>query len=278
MELYLEVMSGDALGKKFKVADGLKIGRKDCDILLGDPKVSSHHANIVSRGGQRYFIQDQKSSNGIKFNGLKVPELLLAPGVEFRLGNTVLRVIDLAPPAVKVSPKAAVEPDTPLPVTPPKSSPKPAKAEKPPPLSVEPPEIKESEPIEVEMPQTWRTVLLNLIQNAGLRAQNVLNDEIKAFQPPLKLVCQRGQDLGKTWVFGYGPRQVGEKSIDLALKEPGVPPICFEVRPHVSGAEFKTDYPKIVKLNGQERSHDILKAGDVIEILSTQLMVDFHET
>ncbi len=277
MDLYLEVMSGDSSGKKFKLADGLKIGRKNSDILLSDPKVSSYHANIVSRGGQRYFIQDQKSANGIKFNGLKVPELLLAPGVEFRLGNTVLRVIDLEPPVVKAVPKIAPEPEPPPPAPPPKLAPKRPKAEKPPPLSAEPPKIEKPAPVEVEMPKTWRTVLLNLIQNAGLRAQNVLNDEIKAFDPPLKLICQRGQDFGKTWIFGYGPRQVGEKSADLALKEPQAPPICFEVRPHTSGVEFKTDFPKLVKLNGQERSHDILRAGDVIEILGTQLMVDFHE-
>jgi pSer/pThr/pTyr-binding forkhead associated (FHA) protein len=274
MDLYLEVMSGKSAGKRFKLTEGLKIGRKRSDILLSDPKVSSHHANIVSRGSRRYFIQDNKSANGIKFNGLKVPELLLAPGVEFRLGNTVLKVIDLDPPVAKMPTKPEAAPEKPAPV----SMPPPVNVQKPPPIEVATPSPKAPAPVEVEMPQTWRTVLMNLIQNASLRAQNVLNDEIKAFDPPLTLVCQQGQDFGKTWVFGYGPRQVGAKSADLVLKEPQAPPICFEVRPHASGAEFKTDFPKLVKLNGQERSHDILKAGDVIEILSTQLMVDFHET
>jgi len=316
MELYLEVIVGAALGRRFKLADGLKVGRRNCDVLLSDPKISSHHADIEARdvnGTKKFFILDNKSSNGIKFNEIRVPELVLTPGIEFRLGSTVLRVIDVGPPPKKPDkPIGGAKQDDPplksileLQPLPPQAQPKPKQSEviKPArPLDKAPkgkPQVRPQAqkpdaglplhrperdfttpqpPDEIEMPETWRDILFKLIENAGLRADNVINTKIAAFNPPLRFRCVRGLDYGKTWILGYGPRIIGPKSLDLALKESAAPPICFEVSPQDSGVEFKTLFPQIVKLNGQELSSEILQDGDIIEIFNTQLVVAFYDT
>ncbi len=285
MDLFIEIIVGEPLGKKFKLASGIKVGRKNCEILVADPKISSYHATVVAKGQGsqlKYFLKDNNSSNGIKFNDLKVPELLLSPGVEFRLGNTVFKVVEPAekvvpPPEKKVDKKpepvvklAVKAPEKPKPIvpTPEKIVQKPTTppAQKPLPEAPKP------------VPPTWRELLTKLIQSTSLRAGDVLNENLRAFNPPLKFRCIRGRQYGKSWILGYGPRSIGPKSLDLVLNESTAPPICFQVVPTLTGVEFKTGHPEIVRLNGQKLAKVILHAGDVIEILNTQLVVDFeHE-
>lgn len=287
MDLFIEIIVGEPLGKKFRLASGLKVGRKNCEILVDDPKISSYHATVVARGGEakaKLFLKDNNSSNGIKFNDLRVPELFLSRGVEFRLGNTVFRVVEaegkstLAPEkksdgmpkiSLKDAEKPKIEKQSPIiilpnqsvltPTTPPIQKPLPSA-----PAPVVPP------------PPTWRETLSRLIQSTSLRAADVLNQDIRAFNPPLKLSCVRGKQYGKTWILGYGPRQIGPKSLDLVLNESTAPPICFQVVPTATGCEFKTHHPDIVRLNGQKLTKVTLHAGDVIEILNSQLVVDFE--
>jgi FHA domain/Domain of unknown function (DUF1707) len=62
----------------------LTIGRApDCDLLLGDPMVSRHHAEL-QRIGSEWLLIDLGSSNGTRLNGWRVVEPVVV-----RLGDQV---------------------------------------------------------------------------------------------------------------------------------------------------------------------------------------------
>lgn len=290
MDLFIEIIGGEPRGKRFVLVNGFKLGRKNCEILIADPKVSSLHATIFTKGSgadQKYFLKDNNSSNGIKFNDLRVPELFLAPGVEFRLGNTVFRVVAAAtnlpaPPKEVRSPQSeplpkivSKAPDRPRPEKPIIVYPEkvivpadlPTPMAQPAPLDLPP---------EVEAPPQWRDLLKKLLEVSSMRASDSVTEMLGAFNPPLRLRCVRGRQYGKSWIFGYGPRQVGPKSLDLVLIEAAAPPICFNVAPVTDGVEFKTQYPDVVRVNGQKLTRAALHEGDIIEILNSQLMVEFE--
>jgi FhaA, N-terminal domain/FHA domain len=68
---------------------GAVIGRsRDCDVVLDDPNVSRHHAEVRPSGGS-WIVNDLGSTNGIKLNGRRVrgPESLRR-GDEIELGTS----------------------------------------------------------------------------------------------------------------------------------------------------------------------------------------------
>lgn len=66
------------------------IGRQgDCTIVLADPNVSRHHAEIRP-SGDGFVVVDLGSTNGTKVNDTRVSEHQLRDGDEVRLGNTVM--------------------------------------------------------------------------------------------------------------------------------------------------------------------------------------------
>lgn len=66
------------------------VGRaNDCTIVLGDPNVSRHHAEIRP-AGDGFLVVDLGSTNGTKINGAKVGQHLLRDGDEVCFGNTVM--------------------------------------------------------------------------------------------------------------------------------------------------------------------------------------------
>lgn len=76
-----------------EVKSGMSIGRKKADLVIRDGLISTKHASIEeSKDG--LMIVDQGSTNKIKHNGEKKSELLLTDGLEFELGNVVVKVID----------------------------------------------------------------------------------------------------------------------------------------------------------------------------------------
>src|SRR5437588_1033049 len=67
------------------------IGRsRDCDITLEDPNASRRHAEVRNQDGH-WVVTDLGSTNGIKVNGRRVEEAVLAPGDEIELGLARLR-------------------------------------------------------------------------------------------------------------------------------------------------------------------------------------------
>jgi hypothetical protein len=71
--------------------DPVTIGRlPECDVVLGDTKVSRRHAE-VRRDGADVMVVDLGSTNGTKVNGAGVRERRLTDGDEITVGTTTLR-------------------------------------------------------------------------------------------------------------------------------------------------------------------------------------------
>jgi pSer/pThr/pTyr-binding forkhead associated (FHA) protein len=70
--------------------DRLAIGRRpSSDILLNDPEVSRHHADLVRRGGE-WWVVDANSVNGTYVNGARAGEARLRSGDRIGIGSTEL--------------------------------------------------------------------------------------------------------------------------------------------------------------------------------------------
>ena len=73
-------------------AGATTLGRADdCDLLLDDSAVSRAHARVTVEGG-RVFLADLGSGNGTWFQGLKVREMEIEDGAEFRIEPFTLRI------------------------------------------------------------------------------------------------------------------------------------------------------------------------------------------
>src|SRR5262249_26770161 len=85
------------------------------DIILRDPKVSRHHAEIVFERGF-FVLHDLASANGTYVNSKRVRVAPLTHGAKIRLGNTYGRFSEELPTESDAPPAAAAEPyDQPMP-------------------------------------------------------------------------------------------------------------------------------------------------------------------
>jgi len=94
MNLFLEIKNGELLGQKFKVQEGLRIGRTIGEVQLKDSKLSSLHAQIELNRDGEYVLVDRNSSNGIWVGEEKVKTVAMMRGVTFRLGKTMFMVVE----------------------------------------------------------------------------------------------------------------------------------------------------------------------------------------
>ncbi len=88
------------------------------DIILRDPKVSRHHAEIVFERGF-FVLHDLASANGTFVNGKRVRVAPLTHGAKVRLGNSYGRFSEELPTEEGAEPLKAVEPfEQPMPSPP----------------------------------------------------------------------------------------------------------------------------------------------------------------
>ncbi|HKH16214.1 MAG TPA: FHA domain-containing protein, partial [Solirubrobacteraceae bacterium] len=74
-----------------------RIGRRaTADIVLDDSTVSRRHALVVERGGAS-VIADDRSLNGVYVNGQRVREARLRHGDEVRIGDRMMRYLEVSP-------------------------------------------------------------------------------------------------------------------------------------------------------------------------------------
>lgn len=92
MKLTLVGMDGLAKDRRKTLRPGFKIGRKDCDFNLKDSKVSILHAEIIEDSDGNLVLQDRNSTNGIRFQGVKVDAITMTPGVIFQIGASSFTV------------------------------------------------------------------------------------------------------------------------------------------------------------------------------------------
>lgn len=77
------------LKKRFR-RYALSLGRSDqCDIILNDPFITGHHAEIEFRKGD-YYIRDAKSRNGTFLNDYRISDTKMPSKGTIRLGRSVL--------------------------------------------------------------------------------------------------------------------------------------------------------------------------------------------
>lgn len=79
------------------------------DIILRDPKVSRHHAEIVFERGF-FVLHDLASANGTYVNGKRIRVAPLTHGARLRMGNTYGRFSEELPTENEAAPIAAVDP------------------------------------------------------------------------------------------------------------------------------------------------------------------------
>jgi len=91
----LSVVAGPDLDKKFTVPLPCTLGRKEVDIILGDRLVSGRHA-IMRESGGRLLVEDLGSTNGTYVNGVEVKARELLEGEVITVGETRLRVENIA--------------------------------------------------------------------------------------------------------------------------------------------------------------------------------------
>ncbi|PKQ30542.1 MAG: hypothetical protein CVT62_13080 [Actinobacteria bacterium HGW-Actinobacteria-2] len=93
MPTVLKVTHGKQAGLTIPLAGGVLIGRgADCQLILDDDYVSTHHARI-SLGSDGYLVEDLGSTNGTMLNNepLRVPSAF-TPGDSLRIGRTLMSV------------------------------------------------------------------------------------------------------------------------------------------------------------------------------------------
>jgi transcriptional regulator with GAF, ATPase, and Fis domain len=89
----LRVTSGVDLGQAIAVSlHRVRVGKaSDNDLVLSDPKVSRHHLELrVEDHG--LVVRDLDTTNGTYFKGARIQAVVLEPGAELRLGQTVVRL------------------------------------------------------------------------------------------------------------------------------------------------------------------------------------------
>lgn len=91
----LLVTAGPLAGSRMNLNNTgeVTIGRADNSaFVLNDDYASAHHAKLINRDGS-WYLEDLDSRNGTFLNGQRVdqPEKL-EPGMEIRIGRTILRL------------------------------------------------------------------------------------------------------------------------------------------------------------------------------------------
>ena len=122
----------------------------------------------------------------------------------------------------------------------------------------------------------WRDTLKSLVPK--LQASNrTMASPVLPFAKPVKLLFKEGVQADQEIVLGFGPRKLGSDTLDIELQEYSAPPVAFEISPDAEGARFTTAHPKLVLLNQNPISSDILKGGDVIQCGESLIEVSFLE-
>ena len=135
--------------------------------------------------------------------------------------------------------------------------------------------VVEAEPMGAS-PGSWVPAVQAFIERASIEIAGQIAGElpcpVAAFDPPIELTFTQGRQIGLVWTLGFGPREVGARSIDLPIEEPGAPDVCFELSPGAGGvALFRTRHASVVRLNGQEVESGEVADGDLIEFANTRL-------
>ncbi len=102
--LVIEVVAGPSAGRRVRLGSKPLVvgGERACDLVLDDPAVSRHHAELqVTSHGIR--VRDLDSTNGTFVRDTRITEAVVQVGAALRFGSTSVRVCGHAPPTVPPS-------------------------------------------------------------------------------------------------------------------------------------------------------------------------------
>lgn len=258
MPIYFEITDTPDPKMKGHVAEvfsGLKIGRKDGQLIIQDGHMSGFHAQVEQVGPDRFVLVDQDSHNGIMLNGRSVKKVTLLPDVHFMLGSTSFKVIVRIESLLDVSSLVtwqerfrenlrrflrSVERE--------KES------------------LQEGELKGIDLPQMPKELPLGPYYQS-----------ISPFPYPVKLQFLFGPQAEVEWQLGYGPRRAGFYHFDLQIIEPQCPNEIFEIRTSADQTSvevlcFDTDF---VKINGQAYERKLLEHGDRVSLGKTEILITF---
>ena len=97
--------------------------------------------------------------------------------------------------------------------------------------------------------------------------------ELSPFFQPLELSFLKGPQMGMSRFLAYGPRVFGSESVDGPLFDACAPRDAFSFQPADGEILFETDYPELIKLNGESVSQKAVKNGDIISFGDTQIKI-----
>ncbi len=288
MAIFLKVLNGPDAGKTIEMQEGVTIGRSpNANFSFQDPRMSGRHVQVV-RAGAELLLIDLGSKNGFRVDGIRSTKTAFISGSSLKVGGTEfevvtdpLKFIDMAeappqPPKtiertrvvspVKLSPLSKRAPDVNKAVVAPKF-----------PDEIEMEAIVAKQPKPVAAPPKWHEYFVQFIKNSLVKIKSKPR-QLRPFRRLVKLNVMSGIQSESVWTLGYGPRQVGPRSCDLVIEDPGAPGICFSLAPDDDSVVFTTDHPDVVKLNERSVRTDTLKPGDVISFASTSIQFGFeHE-
>jgi len=88
---HLVVQQGDDLRVVAVTGEVMRVGRsRAADLCLDDAATSRRHALILRRDGVTRVVDD-RSLNGVRVNGERVTDAVLADGDEIAIGSVLLR-------------------------------------------------------------------------------------------------------------------------------------------------------------------------------------------
>lgn len=97
----LWIREGSRKGRSYPIKHGTVIGRKEGDLLLDDPKVSSQHAKFTIEN-ENFVIWDFGSANGTFVNDKKIREAtILEENDTIKIGDTLFVIKFLEPKSKK---------------------------------------------------------------------------------------------------------------------------------------------------------------------------------
>jgi pSer/pThr/pTyr-binding forkhead associated (FHA) protein len=91
----LVVLEGPNPGTQYPLIDKkILIGRgEECDLTIADTSVSRVHASLMRDEHGRFHVSDQKSSNGVRVNGMEITKIPLYAGDIVELGDVHLQFV-----------------------------------------------------------------------------------------------------------------------------------------------------------------------------------------
>ncbi len=214
----------------------LTIGRgDDNDLVLKSKNVSMFHCKIVGIG-QTWSLSDLDSTNGIKINGRRVQEQVLASG----------DVIDILPFKLKVEIS----------------------------LTGSDMEMEDATVIDIVTEQAWddKTIMSTVAIPGGTINSNGSNDETPAEQANNFVVVKNGLSAGLA-VPIHGQVTVGRgETCDIVLDDPFISREHLIITHQDGVCRFRNiAESNPVRLKGKESSEGVLKNGSVLQLGNSEL-------